>query len=518
MRRILRRITVPAVLAAAVTACDTVSDVTPLSIGESGETIVLTYLDRNGDFNFVEPVDTPLAGMQVRLVQRGTEREVARGLSDQRGVVLLTSVPVGSYELRVDSTVLGDSLGIATLGAGVVTIGAVDTAVIQVVADIPSISLRAARGSRTGKLVSVVATTLTQPESFNDSTAHLADSTGFLLATSVRPGSVPAGSEVRLIGRMGMRGGQPVLQTVMAFVGGEGTVPDPVEVTTGEAARADGGGLDAAPVRISDATVVEAGRNAAGDVRLLVDDGSGVAEIFLDRRIPFSPGAPLVPGVIVDATGFLVPTGTGTWRLRPRADDDLEVRVATVTIAEARGMDAGRLVAVEGVAVTGWQTFADSTLHVADPTGSLRGLRIPPTFAFPADRVRLVGIIAIRDQQKVLNDVLLTLLGGQGTIPSAVAITTATAATAHDGALDAALVRVTNAVVTDTVTVGADFRVTVEDVSGEPVDVVIDGNSGVSRSAFLPAARFDLTGVLVPAPGGATFRLKPRSSGDVSPR
>jgi hypothetical protein len=304
----------------------------------------------------------------------------------------------------------------------------------------------------------------------------------------------------------------------MVFAGGDAAVPDPLPLTTGAAASADGGTLDAALVSIEGASIVEAAGNAAGDVRLIVDDGSGVLELFLDRRVPFSPDAPLVPGVVVNATGFLVPTGTGSWRLRPQEDADLDVSVTTVTIAAARALAPGRLVALEGVAITGWQTFADSTLHIADASGAIRGLRIPSTFAFVGDRVRLVGILRIRDQQMVLDLPIVTLLGGQGAVPSPVTVSATIAATANNRALDAALVRVSNVVVTDTATLGADFLVTVEDASANPLAVLVDGNSGVARSAFLPGARFDLVGVLVPAPGGASFRLKPRASTDVQAR
>jgi hypothetical protein len=118
----------------------------------------------------------------------------------------------------------------------------------------------------------------------------------------------------------------------------------------------------------------------------------------------------------------------------------------------------------------------------------------------------------------VLDLPIVTLLGGQGAVPSPVTVSATIAATANNRALDAALVRVSNVVVTDTATLGADFLVTVEDASANPLAVLVDGNSGVARSAFLPGARFDLVGVLVPAPGGASFRLKPRASTDVQAR
>ena len=62
----------------------------------------------------------------------------------------------------------------------------------------------------------------------------------------------------------------------------------------------------------------------AGDFVLTVDDGSGVLEVVLDVDIGFFL-VPLVPSVVIDVTGVLVPTGSGAWQLKPRNGGDVVI-------------------------------------------------------------------------------------------------------------------------------------------------------------------------------------------------
>jgi hypothetical protein len=100
-------------------------------------------------------------------------------------------------------------------------------------------------------------------------------------------------------------------------------------VTTALAATADGGRLDAQQVVVRNATVSDTAA-VLGDWRLTVDDGSGPLEVLLDA-VAFpqvTPGnrAPYVPGNRFDIAGVLVPTGTGSWRLKPRSVAELVQR------------------------------------------------------------------------------------------------------------------------------------------------------------------------------------------------
>jgi hypothetical protein len=54
-----------------------------------------------------------------------------------------------------------------------------------------------------------------------------------------------------------------------------------------------------------------------------VTDGSGSLVVFLDPQAGFTlPGA-FAPGHSFKFVGLLVPTGTGTWMLKPRSSSDI---------------------------------------------------------------------------------------------------------------------------------------------------------------------------------------------------
>jgi hypothetical protein len=159
---------------------------------------------------------------------------------------------------------------------------------------------------------------------FADSTVHIADETGSLRTVRVRPANIFAGNRVRMLGTLAIRDGQPVLSNVTPAVIGQGILPLAPNLPTLQAASANGGALDAALVRISQATI-SAINSVAGDLVLTVSDGSGPLEVVLDRDLGFSPGSFAINRVI-NATGVLVPSGqSGRWVLKPRSTNDLVV-------------------------------------------------------------------------------------------------------------------------------------------------------------------------------------------------
>ena len=97
--------------------------------------------------------------------------------------------------------------------------------------------------------------------------------------------------------------------------------------------------------------------------------------------------------------------------------------------------------------------------------------------------------------------------------PIPLAVSTANAATAGGGLLDAALVQITGGIISDTATVAPDFRITVSDGSG-PLRILLDGNLQIPRSIFRPGNSMSVRGVLVPD-GVGGWMLKPRFGGDI---
>ena len=99
----------------------------------------------------------------------------------------------------------------------------------------------------------------------------------------------------------------------------------------------------------------------------------------------------------MEVVGVLVPTGTtGEWVLKPRGSADIDARGLVwprLDIEEAREQPLDTRLIVHGVALNGWGTFGDSTLHVRDATGAIRTVRTPQTPAATGDSVRVIGTI-----------------------------------------------------------------------------------------------------------------------------
>ncbi len=193
---------------------------------------------------------------------------------------------------------------------------------------------------------------------------------------------------------------------------------------------------------------------------------------------------------------------------------DLLASYPTVTIAQARNLPVGRRVQIVGLALNGWATFADSTVNLVDPSGSIRALRVAPVNLFAGDSVRMVATIGALNGETMLIGANATVLATGRTLPPPQPVSTAAANSASGGTLDAALVQVTRAVVKDTLTLPTgDYRMHVDDGSG-PLTVVLDRDLGLRLTPFIPGATIDFTGLLIPNTGGATWFLKPRAATD----
>ena len=137
----------------------------------------------------------------------------------------------------------------------------------------------------------------------------------------MRPANILPGDSVRLIGIIANRDGEPVIDLPRAFLLAVSRVPPAQRVTSITAGNGGGGTLDAALVRVPNATISSTA-TVAGDFVLTVDDGSGALEVVLDVDVGFFL-VPLVPSVVIDVTGVLVPTGSGAWQLKPRNGGDV---------------------------------------------------------------------------------------------------------------------------------------------------------------------------------------------------
>ena len=194
----------------------------------------------------------------------------------------------------------------------------------------------------------------------------------------------------------------------------------------------------------------------------------------------------------------------------------IRIEYPEVSVREARTLPLGKRVFVRAVVLSGVQSFRDTTSHVSDSSGAIRltqvTLRGGLTGNSPGDSVSVLGLISTRTGQPTLDQAILARFATRPA-PVPIQVNTGTAASAATGALDANLVQISGATITDTLTVAPDFRVTVTDGSGSLV-MVLDGNLPFARSPFQLGRTMNARGVLVPDGAGGWW-LKPREVSDV---
>lgn len=214
--------------------------------------------------------------------------------------------------------------------------------------------------------------------------------------------------------------------------------------------------------------------------------------------------------------------GDSTFRLIVQPDSIAAGSVAlvsrpTLTIAEARSGAPGRKVFVHGKVNSALQFFPDSATYLTD--GS-KYLRIIPSHHRPGrsgnnlgDSVIVEGTIGVVAGQPVLIDgAILTV--GEGAVPVTVDIGVADVAHARGGSLDAAVVSIDSAEITDTATVGAFFEIGIAR-DGDSALVRVDSTLRVPKSAFAPGRGLRVRGVMVPL-GDGTWYIRPRPvNGDI---
>jgi hypothetical protein len=186
---------------------------------------------------------------------------------------------------------------------------------------LPVISVAAARALPAGRTVVVVGVALNASGIFSDTTVHFADTSGAIRLTRLRA-TVAAGDSVRVRAVTSSRNGQPTLDGGTVTVLGRGFYPAAATLTTAVAATAAGGTRDAQMVVVRNALVSDTA-TILGEFRLHVTDGSGSLEVVLDQLAGFVVPGAYLPSNTFDIVGLLVPTGSGSWRVKPRSAADL---------------------------------------------------------------------------------------------------------------------------------------------------------------------------------------------------
>ena len=187
---------------------------------------------------------------------------------------------------------------------------------------------------------------------------------------------------------------------------------------------------------------------------------------------------------------------------------------ATAPLGTIVSLPAGRRIAVTGTALNAWPTFGDSTIHFADSTGAVRAFGVPPLNIAVGDTVRMIATVGQRHGGVALVDPAIVFVQ-RGNEPTPAELSTAQARQAG-GRLDAALVRVHDALVVDASSLtGGDILLTVNDGSGD-LEVLVDVNANIGTALpVATGAQVDVVGVLAPDSASGDWQLKPRRTGDV---
>jgi hypothetical protein len=245
----------------------------------------------------------------------------------------------------------------------------------------------------------------------------------------------------------------------------------------------------------------------------VTSDGNGD---FAFGAVPVGRYTVVVPDAAVFGDSLTV-VRIDTAALSLGVDDTSQVNVAVsfpaYTALGARSLPLGEKIFIEGLALNASPSFGDSTVHLRDTTGAIliTGARGPAVAT--GDSVRFLGRVGGVNGQSAIIDGQAIILQ-IGSFPTPVVVTTATAAVADAGRLDADLVRIVDGMIgTDTATIGGDYQFSVDDGSG-PLRVVMDFDVGLTRTPYVPGVVIDATGVLR-ADGGGAWRLKPRINSDL---
>ena len=306
-------------------ACDNAGIDLGTAVTGKASMAVQVYLDRDGSRSF-NSADTLYPGARIALRPSSGGKIVADAVSSRDGIATFDDVEYGEYLVTVEAAGLGDSLVVGSISLSQVRIrNDAPPVAVTVRLSYPEISVRQARQSPSGRRVMITGLVLAGVQSFSDTTSHLRDTSQAVRLTraSVRGGSGGStpGDSVTVLGTVSSRAGQPTLDRAIITVFSQRPAPIPIQLTTAVAATAQGGTLDADLVRVTNATITDAGPEGV-DFRVVVTDGSGPLTIILDGNTPVNPAAFPV-GRVMSARGVLVPDGAGKWRLKPRDGNDI---------------------------------------------------------------------------------------------------------------------------------------------------------------------------------------------------
>src|SRR5688572_33117889 len=110
LRGSVRRFSALIALACALSACEEPGDkVLSIDPSATGKLQIGAILDRDGNGQVNVLVDVVFPGLRINITPVNGTNIVATGVTDSTGLLTFTNLPVGSYQVRIDSSSAGDS-------------------------------------------------------------------------------------------------------------------------------------------------------------------------------------------------------------------------------------------------------------------------------------------------------------------------------------------------------------------------------------------------------------------------
>jgi len=320
-----RRLAVAVALSLALAGCDPAGLDLGFGAEPTGEVAVGVFLDRDGSRG-ATPFDTVYQGASVSLRPIAGGAPVATTTTDIQGIARFSQLRLGDYLVTVAPTSIGDSIQVSDVSPDSIRVTAVASQVpVTVRLAYPETSIRQARLLPPGRRVFVRGQILSGVQVFSDLSAHMNDTSVAIRMTGVAllgglTGNSP-GDSVVVVATTGQANGQPILTSATLTRVAARPAPVPKAITSGVAANAQNGALDADFVLVS-SVVISDTATVGADFRVTASDGSGSVTILLDANIGFVTGG-FRPARTMSVRGVLVPDGLGGWRLKPRGGGDV---------------------------------------------------------------------------------------------------------------------------------------------------------------------------------------------------
>lgn len=289
-----RRQALPLLVLALAAGCD--EEVTPpFEVEGTGGLEGQVFFDANGDGIFDPSAgDSALAGVQVVLLDRGTDRMISGGqaVTDDQGRFVLDAVPVGTHDLLIDEATAPEALAFCRNPLPV-TIFLGETGFSDLAAESSClVSIAEAEAEPLGSFVTVSGIVTSAPGMIRGGYTHIQDATGGIriFASSLEGQGIEVGDRIEVSGTLAQFGGDLQLTSVTLNEHQEDVAdPQPELVTTAEIAAA---GLDSQSellgsfVRVEAAELVtEFGAGGLNIRNAWIDTGDGRAQIRLESAL-----------------------------------------------------------------------------------------------------------------------------------------------------------------------------------------------------------------------------------------